>query len=46
MSYAELSDITEQVENLQEPDDYRDYYHSVQDSLDLTLHGYKSVDQP
>jgi hypothetical protein len=46
MSNAELSNIAEQVEDPQEPDDYGDYHHSVQNSFDLALHGYEPIYQP
>jgi hypothetical protein len=46
MSDAELGDVTEQSEYLQEPQNHGDHYNAVQDSLDLTLHGNETVNQP
>jgi hypothetical protein len=36
----------EEPENIQEPENYGDYYYRVQDRLDCSLHGNEAVDQP
>jgi hypothetical protein len=35
-----------QSENIQKPQDNCDYYDSVQNGLDLSLHWNKAIDQP
>jgi hypothetical protein len=46
MPDAELVDGVEEAEYLEKPQDDDDYDDTIQNSLDLTLHGYVTVDQP
>jgi hypothetical protein len=46
MADAELREVVKKIEDLQKPDDYRNYYNGIEDSLDLALHGDKAVDKP
>jgi hypothetical protein len=46
MADAELSQVIEQAEYLQKPDNYENHYNSVQDALDLALHRDEAVHKP
>jgi hypothetical protein len=45
MPDPELGEIAEQAKNLQEPENYGNQDHDVEDAFDLTLHWY-AIYQP
>jgi hypothetical protein len=46
MADVELGNVVHEPEYLQEPNNYRNHYNGIQDSLDLTLHGNEAIYQP
>ena len=46
MSHAELIKGVEEAEYLEKPQNDDDYNDAIQDTLDLTLHGDESFNQP
>ena len=46
MSHAELIKGVEEAEYLEKPQNDDDYNDAIQDTLDLTLHGDETVNQP
>jgi hypothetical protein len=46
MPYANIGDIAEQSEYIQEPEDNDDYNYAVEYGFDAGLHGNETVDQP
>jgi hypothetical protein len=46
MADAELSEVVQQSEYLQQPDNDCNHYNSIENSLDLTLHGNEAVYKP
>jgi hypothetical protein len=43
---SDMGKRMKQSENIQKPQDNCDYYDSVQNGLDLSLHWNKAIDQP